>query len=184
MSPSATRVAILIAELMVFFIVTAFGVQFISHAGALQFASGDKPPAYFPVIVYDGDRAHPDAKRYRVMPWSEWEKLAETQSGASMLLPESSGKLKLGDSNNAEFAATADGASRQAIDLHWTANNIEQQVRYVAEERALSPRSYRAITSNTLLLAAAAGFISGMFLGRVLRRRWLAQPGYLAPPKT
>lgn len=180
MNPAAARIAVLIAELMVFFIVTALAVQFISHAGALQFAPGDKPPAYFPVIAYDGDRARPDAKHYRVMPWSEWEKLAGTQSGASLVMPEASGKLKLGESNNAEFTATADGA-RQTIELRWTANAIEQQVRYAAEERSLSPQYYRVISSNTLLLGAAAGFIAGLLVGRVLRRRWLAQPGYLAP---
>jgi hypothetical protein len=184
MSPSATRIAILIAELMTFLIVTAFTVQFISHAGALQFAEGDKLPAYFPVIAYDGDRARPDQKHYRVMPWGEWEKSAAAKPDASLLLPENSGELKLGESNSAAFTATPDGASRQTIELHWTANNTEQQVRYVAEERSLSPQYYRAITSNTLLLGAAAGFIAGMLLGRALRRRWLAQPGYLAPPST
>jgi hypothetical protein len=166
---------------MVFFIVTAFAIQFISHAGALQFSPGDKPPAYFPVIAYDGDRTRPDAKRYRVMSWSEWEKLAAEPSGVGLLLPEMSGKLTLGDNNNATFTATPDGEARQAIDLHWTAGNIEQQARYAARERAIEPQYYRTISSNTLLLGAAAGFIAGLFVGRALRRRWLAQPGYLAP---
>ena len=66
MSPSATRIAILITELMVFFIVTAFVTYFISHAGALQLAPTDKPSAFFPVIAYDGNRERPDAKNYLV----------------------------------------------------------------------------------------------------------------------
>lgn len=182
MGPSATRIAILITELMVFFIVTAFMTHFISHAGALQLAPTDKPPAYFPVIAYDGDRAHPDAKKYFVVPWSEWEGVAVKRPGASLLLPERAGKIRLGENGNAEFTAAPDGASRQSVDLRWTSNNVEQQVRYIAEERTLSPRYYRTVTTNTLLLGAAAGFIAGLFVGRVMRRRWLAQPGYFAPP--
>src|SRR4029078_12570927 len=96
MNPTATRVSILVAELMTFFIVTAFTVHFISHAGALELAPTDQPPAGFPVIAYEGDRAKPDAKNYRVMTWSEWEKLGATQEGARLLLPAAGGKIKLG----------------------------------------------------------------------------------------
>ena len=183
MGPSATRIAILIAELMVFFTVTAFATHFISHAGALQLTAADKPPAYFPVIAYDGDRAHPDAKKYFVVPWSEWDGVAAKRPGASLLLPERGGKLHLGDNGSAEFTAAPEGKASQSVDLRWTSNNVEQQVRYVAEERTVSPRYYRTVTANTLLLGAAAGFIAGLFTGRAMRRRWLAQPGYLAPPK-
>lgn len=183
MGPSATRISILIVELMVFFTVTAFAAQFISHAGALQMAPGDKPPAYFPVITYDGDRAKPDAKRYRVMPWSEWEALAAKRPEASLLLPERAGKIQLDPDSKATFTATPDGDSRQAVDLTWTGNSAESQVRYLAQARSLSPQYYRTITSTTLLLGAAAGFIAGLFTGRTMRRRWLAQPGYFAPPE-
>ena len=186
MGPSARRIAILITELMVFFIVTAFATQFISHAGALQFAPGDKPPAYFPVIGFDGDRARPDPKNYLVVPWSEWEGLAAKRPGATLLLPERAGKIHFGENNNAEFTAAPDGESRRAVELRWTSNNSEQQVRYVAEAHTLSPQYYRVVTTTTLMLGAAAGFIAGLFTGRVMRRRWLAQPGYFAPvpPKT
>ena len=135
MGPSARRIAILITELMVFFIVTAFTTQFISHAGALQMTPGDKPPAYFPVIGYDGDRARPDPKHYLVVPWSEWEGLAAKRPGATLLLPERTGKIRIGENNNAEFTAEPDGESRQAVELRWTSNNSEQQVRYVAGAR-------------------------------------------------
>ena len=184
MGPSATRIAILIAELMVFLTVTAFSAQFISHAGALQMTPADKPPAYFPVIAYDGDRARPDARHYLVVPWSEWEGLAAKRPGASLLLPERAGKIRIGENGGAEFTAAPDGESRQSVDLRWTSNNTEQQVRYIAEQRTLSPRYYRTVTTNTLLLAAAAGFIAGLFTGRAMRRRWLVQPGYFAPPLT
>ena len=183
MNPTATRVAILIAELMTFFIVTAFAVQFISHAGALEMAAGDKPPATFPVIVYQGDRARPDAKNYRVMPWSEWEKLADKQAGATLLMPEAAGKLKLGEQGNAEFTAKPAGEARQAVDLRWTGNSAEQQVRYETDGRSLSPHYFRNITTITLFIGGALGFAAGMYLGRMLRRRWLGQPGYLVPKK-
>jgi hypothetical protein len=181
MNPAATRVAILVAELMTFFIVTAFAVQFISHAGALELAPTDPPPAGFPVIVYEGDRAKPDAKNYRVMPWSEWQKLAAGQTGASLLLPQAAGKLKLGDNGTAEFSAKADGEGRQAVDLRWTGNSAEQQVRYTARERTVEPSYFRNITTITLFLGGGLGFAAGMYLGRVLRRRWLGQPGYIVP---
>jgi hypothetical protein len=181
MNPTATRVSILIAELMTFFIVTAFTVQFISHAGALELAPTDQPPASFPVIAYEGDRAKPDAKNYRVMPWSEWEKLAATQTGASLLLPEAGGKLKLGDKGSAEFSAKADGEARQSVELRWTGNSAEQQVRYTARERTIEPHYFRNLTTITLFFGGGLGFLAGMYLGRVLRRRWLGQPGYLVP---
>ena len=181
MNPAATRVAILVAELMAFFIVTAFAVQFISYAGALEMATGEKPPATFPVIVYDGDRARPDAKNYRVMPWSEWEKLAEKQPGATLLMPEASGKLKLGDNGNADFTAKPDGEARQSVELRWTGSSAEQQVRYTARERTVEPHYFRNITTMTLFIGGAFGFMAGMYLGRVLRRRWLGQPGFIVP---
>ena len=179
MNPTATRVAILIAELMTFFIVTAFAVQFISYAGALELAPTDQPPASFPVIAYEGDRAKPDAKNYRVMPWSEWEKLSARQTAASLLLPEAAGKLKLGEQGNAEFTAKAEGEARQSVDLRWTGNSAEQQVRYTARERSIEPHYFRNITTITLFIGGALGFAAGMYLGRVLRRRWLGQTGYL-----
>jgi hypothetical protein len=181
MSPSATRVAILIVELVVFFMVTAFAVQFISYAGALEMTAGDKPPATFPVIVYDGDRTRPDAKNYRVMPWSEWEKLAEKQARATLLMPEAAGKLKLGENGSAAFTAKPDGEASQSVELHWTGNSTEQQVRYVTDGRTLSPRYYRNISTITLFLGGALGFAAGMYLGRVLRRRWIGQAGYIVP---
>ena len=181
---SATRIAILITELMVFFIVTAFVTYFISHAGALQLAPTDKPPAYFPVIAYDGNRERPDAKNYLVVPWSEWEGVAAKRPGASLLLPERSGNIRLGENSKASFVAEPDGESRQAVTLTWAANNGEQQVRYVAQARTVEPRYFRTITTNTLLLGAAIGFVAGLLVGRGMRRRWLTQPGYYAPPST
>ena len=181
MGPSATRIALLISELMVFFIVTAFVTYFISHAGALQLASTDKPPAFFPVIAYDGNRERPDAKSYLVVPWSEWDSVAAKRPGASLLLPERAGSIQLGENSKASFIAEPDGESRQSVTLTWTANNGEQQVRYLAQTRTVEPRYYRTVTTNTLLLGAAIGFVAGLLVGRTMRRRWLAQPGYFAP---
>jgi len=181
MGPSATRIAILITELMVFFIVTAFVTYFISHAGALQWESADKPPAFFPVIAYDGNRERPDAKNYLVVPWSEWEGVAAKRPGASLLLPERSGNIRLGENSKAAFTTAPDGDSRQLVTLTWTVNNGEQQVRYVAQASTVEPRFFRTVTTNTLLLGAAIGFVTGLLAGRAMRRRWLAQPGYYAP---
>lgn len=184
MGPSATRIAILITELMVFLITTAFVTYFISHAGALQLAPTDKPPAYFPVIAYDGNRERPDVKNYLVVPWSEWEGLVAKRPGASLLLPERSGSVQLGENSKASFIAEPNGESRQSVALTWTANNGEQQVRYVAQARTVEPHYFRTVTTNTLLLGAAIGFVTGLLTGRAMRRRWLARTGYYAPPKT
>ena len=181
MSPSATRVAILIAELMTFFIVTAFTTYFLSHAGALEFGEKDAPPPAFPVIAYDGNRERPDAKGYMVVPWSEWEALAEKKPGASLLLPEAAGSLVIAG-NKATFTAAPDGEGRQAVELTWSGNTGEQQVRYGAQARTIQPRYYRQVTTNTFFMGAGLGFIMGVFAGRAMRRRWLAQPGYYAPP--
>jgi hypothetical protein len=178
MDPSAKRIAILITELMVFFIVTAFITYFISYAGALQLAPADSAPAHFPVIAYDGNRERPEAKNYLVVPWSEWEGLAAKRPGASLLLPERSGNIRVGENSKASFTAEPEGESRQSVELTWTGNNGEQQVRYVAQARTVEPRYFRTVTTNTLLLGAAIGFVTGLLTGRAMRRRWLAQPGY------
>jgi hypothetical protein len=181
MGPSAKRVAILITELLVFFIVTAFTTYFISHAGALHFEEKDTPPARFPVIAYDGDREKPDAKNYMVVPWDEWEALSAKRPGASLLLPQRSGSIPVSTDSKATFAAVPDGDSRQSVELTWTGSAGAQQVRYTAQARTLSPHYYRTVTTNTFLMGAGAGFIFGLLVGRVMRRRWLAQPSYYAP---
>jgi hypothetical protein len=180
MNPAAVRAAILVVELMTFFMVTAIIVYFMSYAGALEMAEGETPPAHFPVIAYDGDRQRPDPKNYLVVNWSEWESIASKRPGASLLLPERAGRIRLGDSE-ALFTTSEEKDSRQNVELTWRAAGGEQEVRYVAEARSISPRYYRAVSTTTFLIGAAAGFVAGMMAGRALRRRWLAQPGYFAP---
>jgi hypothetical protein len=179
-NPTAVRAAILAVELTVFFIVTALLVYFLSYAGARELADGDTPPAYFPVIAYDGDRERPESKNYLVVSWADWESIAGKRVGASLLLPESAGRIRLGDSE-AIFSASGVNESRQDVELTWRAAGGEHHVRYVAEARSISPRYYRTVNTNTFLIGAALGFVAGMFSGRALRRRWLPLPGPYAP---
>lgn len=167
---------------MVFFLVTAVATYFISHAGALTFAPGEAPPARFPVIAYDGDRARPEAKNYVVVAWGEWDALVKKRPGASLLLPERAATVRAGDAGDARFKVTEQSESQQTVELVWQAGGGEQQVRYVAQAGAVEPRYYRAVTANTLLLGAAVGFVAGLFAGRAMRRRWLARPGFFVPP--
>lgn len=181
LNPAAVRAAILIAELVTFFLVTAFITYFISYAGALELSPEEAPPAQFPVIAFDGDRKRPEPKHYLVMPWSEWEGVAAKRPGASLLLPERAARFEFGDTE-ASFTTAGAGESRQNVELTWRSAGGERQVRYVAHARSIEARYYRTISTNTFLIGAAAGFVAGLYLGRVLRRRWLVQPGYLAPP--
>jgi hypothetical protein len=183
MTPAARRIAILISELMVFLIGSAFTAYFLSHAGALQIAPGETPPAQFPVIVYDGDRAKPQAGNYRVMQWQEWEAFAEGKPAASLLLPEPSASgIKTSDAGEASFTATDEGGSRQAVDLTWRKGGGEQYAHYVAQERSIEASYLRTLGSQTLLMSVLAGFVAGLLVGRALRRRWLTVPGYVVPP--
>lgn len=182
MNPSAARVAILIFELMVFFTVTAFTSHFISHASALKPATGESPPPQFPVIAYDGDRARPVPGGYLVVPWGEWAQVAEKRPGASLLLPERAAVVKIGDAGEASFTAGEESASRQSVELRWRTAGGEQEAHYIAHARTIEPRFLRTLGSQTLLMGAAAGFVAGLFTGRAMRRRWLAQPGYFAAP--
>jgi hypothetical protein len=181
-SPYAKRIAVLIIELMTFFLVTALMVYLVSHASALHYTEKDVPPPEFPVIAYVGDRNRPDAKNYLVVPWSEWEALAAKKPGASLLLPEKSGSVSVGADERATFTATPEGDSRQTVDLRLASGGGERQVRYVAQARSLSPRYLRTVTSTTILIGAALGFLAGYLVGRTVRYRWLPQPGYYAPP--
>ena len=175
------RAAILVAELVTFFLVTALMAYFISHAGALRFAPGQPPPAPFPVIALDGDRAKPEARNYRLLPWSEWETFAGTRPGASLLLPERSGTLQLGNNGEASFRVTAEADAKQAVELVWRRDGGEQEARYVAQARSLEPQYLRTLGNQTLLISAAVGFLTGLFAGRAMRRRWLAQPAPFVP---
>lgn len=183
MNPAAVRAAILIAELMIFFIVTAFITYFISYAGALELPPGEAPPAQFPVIAYDGDRNRPEPKNYLVVPWSEWEGVAAKRPGARLLLPERAASIRIGESE-VSFTATEENESRQSVELTWQSSGGEQQVRYVAQARSIEPRYYRTVSTNTFLIGAAAGFVAGLLAGRVMRRRWLTQPGYFVTPSS
>ncbi len=180
MSPAAVRAVILVAELMVFFMVTAFMTYFLSHAGALVLSPGDAPPAQFPVIAYDGDRKQPEPKNYLVVPWSEWEGVASKRPGASLLLPERAARIRIGETE-ASFTASEESESRQNVELTWRSGG-EQHVRYVAQASTIAPGYYRTVSTNTLLLGAVVGFVAGLFAGRAMRRRWMTQPGYFVPP--
>jgi len=182
MNPAVLRASILTIELMVFFIVTAFTAYFISHASALLLAPGDAPPAQFPVIAYDGDRNQPDPTHYFVVPWSEWETTAAKRPDASLLLPERAASIKIGDAGEATFAVTEEPGSRQAVELRWRTVGGEQEARYIAQAQSIEPSYLRTLGTQTLLMAAAVGFLTGLFTGRAMRRRWLAQPGYVVPP--
>jgi hypothetical protein len=182
MNTSAARVGILIIELMVFFIVSAFTAYFISHASAIKPAPGEAPPPQFPVIVYEGDRARPAPGGYRVMPWSEWEKLAQARQHATLLLPERAATVQIGEAGEASFTSIEESATRQAVELRWRSGGGEQEAHYVAQARSIEPRLMRTLGTQTLLMGAAAGFITGLMIGRTLRRRWLAIPGTLVPP--
>jgi hypothetical protein len=183
MNPGAKRVATLITELMVFLVVTAFTAYFISHASALHIEPGEAPPAQFPVIAYDGDRARPDPKNYRVMPWSEWEAFAAGKPGASLLLPErAAANIRIGDAGEASFTATDGAESRQIVELTWRTGGGEQHARYVAQARGIEARYLRTLGSQTLLTGVLVGFVCGLLVGRTLRKRWLALPGRFAPP--
>ena len=182
MNPAVMRASILATELMVFFIVTAFTAYFISHASALQLAPGDAPPAQFPVIAYDGDRNKPEPKNYLVVPWSEWEATAAKRPGVSLLLPERSITVRIGDAGEASFTVTDEAESRQSVELTWRTGGGEQQARYVAEARSIEPRYLRTLGTDTFLTSVFAGFIAGLFAGRAMRRRWLAQPGRIVSP--
>jgi hypothetical protein len=185
MNPAFLRAAILAIELMVFFIVTAFTSYFISHASAWQAAQGDAPPARFPVIAYDGDRGRPLPQNYFVVPWSEWQGVTEKRPAATLLLPERAARIKIGDAGEASFTAVEEPGSRQAVELKWRTGGGEQEVRYIAQAGSIEPRYLRTLGTDTLLMGAAVGFLTGLFTGRAMRRRWLAQPGYAvpAPPK-
>lgn len=181
-SPATARIAVLITELMVFFMVTAMMTYFISYAGALHIVAGESTPAPFPVIAYDGDPKKPDSKNYLVVPWSEWDAVAGKRPGASLLLPEPSGRVRLADGSQATFSSAPQAEGRQSVELNWVNDSGERHVRYVAQAKTIEPSYFRTVTTNTFLLGAAAGFIAGLFVGRALRRRWLAQPGFYTPP--
>jgi len=182
MNPPARRIAILVSELMVFLLGTAFTAYFLSHAGALQFAPGDATPGQFPVIAYDGDRAKPEAGNYRVMSWSEWEGFAAGKPKASLLLPETAATVKIGEVGEASFTAADETSSRQTVTLTWRTSGGEQYARYVAQARMIDPRYLRTLGSQTLFMSILAGFVAGLMVGRVLRRRWLTVPGTFAAP--
>lgn len=182
MNPAVLRAAVLATELLVFFLVTAFTSYFLSHAAAWQSGQDDKPPARFPVIAFEGDRERPEPQNYFVVPWSEWQSAVEKRPAATLVLPERSATIKLGDAGEASFTATDAPESGQAVELKWRTGGGEQNASYVARAGSIEPRYLRTLGTDTLLMGAAVGFLTGMLTGRALRRRWLAQPGYVVPP--
>jgi hypothetical protein len=201
MNPVVLRALILVAELMVFFIMTAFTSYFISHATAWQHGEDKAPPAQFPVIAYDGDRDRPDPRNYFVVRLSEWKGVAEKRPQATPLLPERAARMKIGDAGEASFTVTDEPASgqvpstgpstelrtgsRQIVELSWRTGGGDYLARYVAREAGVEPRYLRTLGTNTFLAGAVIGFLAGVMVGRGLRRRWVARPVYAAsaPPQ-
>lgn len=192
MNPVVLRALILATELLVFFIVTAFTSYFISHASAWQHGEGEAPPAQFPVIAYDGDRGRPDPKNYFVVQLNEWKAVAEKRPGASLFLPERAARVKIGDAGEASFTVFDDPASGpstelrtgsgQVVELNWRIGGSEHVARYVARVDGIEPRYLRMLGTNTFLGGAVIGFLTGVMVGRALRRRLLARPVYMAAP--
>lgn len=178
-SPSLTvlRAAVLAVELMVFFLVTAFTSYLLSHAAAWQHGQDDKPPARVPVLAFEGNRERPEPQNFFIVPWSEWQSFAEKRPGATLLLPERSATIQMGDAGEASFTVTD-----QVVELRWRTGSGEQNARYIAQAGSIEPRYLRTLGTDTLLMGAAIGFLAGLFTGRALRRRWLAQPGSVASP--
>jgi hypothetical protein len=181
MNPAVMRGSILATELVVFFMVTAFTSYFIAHASAWQLVQDEMPPAQFPVIAYDGDRDRPEPRNYFVVQLSEWPGVAEKRPAATLLLPERAASIKIGDAGEASFTVTEEPGSRQAVELKWRTGGGEQEARYIAQARSIEPRYLRTLGTQTLLMGAAVGFLTGLFTGRAMRRRWLARPGTIVP---
>jgi hypothetical protein len=175
MNPAFLRAAVLATELAVFFLVTAFTSYFISHAAAWQHAQDETPPARFPVLAFEGDRDRPEPRNYFVVPWSEWQAVAEKRPAATLLLPERAATVQLGDAGEASFTAADAPGSGQAVELKWRTGGGEQNASYIAQAGSIEPRYLRTLGTDTLLMGAAAGFLTGMLTGRALRRRWLAR---------
>jgi hypothetical protein len=191
MNPAFLRAAVLATELVVFFLVTAFTSYFLSHAAAWQRGQDDKPPARFPVIAFEGNPERPEPQNYFVVPWSEWQAAVEKRPAATLLLPERSAAIRIGDAGEATFTATDVPGSGQAptagpaqiVELKWRTGGGEQHATYLARAGSIEPRYLRTLGTDTLLMGAAVGFLTGLFTGRGLRRRWLAQPVSFAPPR-
>jgi len=176
-NPAVLRAAVLATELVVFLLVTAFTSYFLSHAAAWQHGQDDQPPARFPVLAFEGDRERPEPQNYFIVPWSEWHEVAAKRPAATLLLPEREATIQLGDGSEASFTVTD-----QVVELSWRKGSGEQKARYIARVGHIEPLFLRTLGTDTLLMGAAVGFLTGMFTGRALRRRWLGQPGTLVPP--
>lgn len=180
MTPAAARAVILVTELLTFLLGTAALAYFMSFAGAIEPAPGEPPPDRFPVLVHEAAAgAPPGAKAYEVMPWSEWTRRAASRPGASLLLPERSGSIPLGNGTHATFRSEPQDASRQVVELRWRTADGEQVSRYIARAREIEPQYFRTLDGNTLLTSAIAAFLLSFFLGRALRTRWLSR-GYFS----
>jgi hypothetical protein len=175
-TPVAARAAILIIEIVTFLVGTAFMAYFISYASVLEPVFGEAPPAHFPVIVYEGDRAKPAPENYRIFPWSEWEKLAPSMPGASLLLPEHSAPVAFTGRAGATFTAAPESESRQSVELRWRTDSGEFEARYLAHARTIEPRYLRTLSNQTLMASAIVAFFFTLMLGKRLRRRWLVRP--------
>lgn len=173
-SPNLARGLVLAAELVVFLLVTVAMANFISYASADRFGESDAPPADFPVLVFEGDRANPGPKDYSVVPWSEWQSTRERRPDASLLLPEQSGSLQLPDHARAKFNVTEGDESQQTVELTWVVGERERHAVYLAQAREIKPRYVRSSGTATFLFAAIVGFLAGVWFGKVLRRRYLA----------
>jgi len=173
-SPTFARALVLAAELAVFFLVTVAMANFIAYASADRFGESDAPPADFPLLVFEGDRASPGPKDYSVVTWSEWQAVRESRPAASLLLPETSRSLQLAGQARAKFSVTEGDESQQTVELNWVVGDRERYAVYVAQAGEIRPRYARSSGTVTFLFAAIIGFLAGMWVGKLLRRRYLA----------
>jgi hypothetical protein len=171
-NPVTLRAVILVTELTVFFTMTVMATFLISHSSALRFVEEERPPDAFPVLVYAGDRQRPVPENYRVVPWSEWPRLAGEHPGASLIPPETAGTIDLGEDSRATFSVSSENAT-QTVELTWTVGTDEYHTRYVVHAAHIEPLYYRTMGGRTFLMGALVGFLAGVVVGRGLRRRLL-----------
>jgi hypothetical protein len=175
------RIGLVIIQICIFVVIIAITGEAYSKFTAETYSPGAAPNSHFPVIAVLPQGADSKAAQYQLLRWSEFESARGRQPQMSFSLPQPNGRFKLPERKGFEptvvFKVLETTNSGKLVDVAWYDDDYQRYARYVVDGVSVRPTYYREMNAGMTFLGIIPGLIVAWFVGWIVRRRWLKDPG-------